>query len=169
MRGCIRFVYVAYWLMASSFKLLFISRPSSLFIRKKSISLLGERKWINPSHSQLHHRRTLCGYPLEGVRRSCRGCFDYRLFIMSPTPIYLAQGEAQRKEWTKYVRETVKNGAPKAMSNSLKFPSTFWRSGKDFTGSGGGLIKKIRNGTKKKWYLYKVLAYEGRSLWPGVG
>ena len=89
MRGCIRFVYVAYWLMASSFKLLFFSRPSSLFIRKKPVSLLGERKWINPSHSQLHHRRTLCGYPLEGVRRSCRGCFDYRLFIMSPTPIYL--------------------------------------------------------------------------------
>ena len=89
MRGCIRFFYVAYWLMASSFKLLFFPRPSSLFIRKKSVSLLGERKWINPSHSQLHHRRTPCGYPLEGVRRSCRGCFDYRLFIMSPTPIYL--------------------------------------------------------------------------------
>ena len=82
---------------------------------------------------------------------------------------YLAQGEAQRKEWTNYVRETVKNGAPKAMSNSSKFLSTSWRSGKGFTGSGGGLIKKIRNGTKKKWYLYKVLAYGGRSLWPGVG
>ena len=88
---------------------------------------------------------------------------------MSPTSCYLAQGEAQRKEWTKYVRETVKNGAPKAMSNSSKFLNTFWRSGKDFTGYGGGLIKKIRNGTKKKWYLYKVLAYGGRSLWPGVG
>ena len=62
---------------------------------------------------------------------------------------YLAQGEAQRKEWTNYVRETVKNGAPKAMSNSSKFLSTSWRSGKGFTGSGGGLIKKIRNGTKK--------------------
>ena len=82
---------------------------------------------------------------------------------------YLAQGEAQRKEWTKCVRETVKNGAPKAMSNSSKFLSTFWRSGRGFTGSCRGLIKKIRNGTKKKWYLYKVLAYGGRSLWPGVG
>ena len=94
-------------------------------------------------------------------------CSLYRL--LQYISCYLAQGEAQRKEWTKYVRETVKNGAPKAMPNSSKFLSTSWRSGKGFTGSGGGLIKKIRNGTKKKWYLYKVLAYGGWSLWPGVG
>ena len=76
-------------------------------------------------------------------------CSLYRL--LQYISCYLAQGEAQRKEWTKYVRKTVKNGAPKAMSNSSKFLSTFWRSGKGFTGSSGGLIKKI------EWYKKEVV------------
>ena len=56
-------------------------------------------------------------------------CSLYRL--LQYISCYLAQGEAQRKEWTKYVRETVKNGAPKAISNSYKKRSgtciKFWR------------------------------------------
>ena len=51
MRGCIRFVYAAYWLMASSFKLLFFSRPSSLFIRKKNC-FASWREEMDKSESQ---------------------------------------------------------------------------------------------------------------------
>ena len=94
------------------------------------------------------------------------------MFIISPTPIYLllsSPGRGTAKGMDKVREGDCKKGAPKAMSNSSKFLNTFWRSGKSFTGSDGELIKKIRNGTKKKWYLYKVLAYGGRSLWPGVG
>lgn len=50
MRGCIMFVYVAYWLMASSFKLLFL--PPKLAAYSEKICFASWREEMNKSESQ---------------------------------------------------------------------------------------------------------------------
>ena len=51
MRGCIRFVYVAYWLMASSFKLLFFL-PPKFAVYSEKICLASWREEMDKSESQ---------------------------------------------------------------------------------------------------------------------